>query len=311
MSSLNQKTLNFLEYFGFHSKSYHHSEALANYDENDQLAYYLDHSPRAHFGGEFDPNGLPIYNYKGKKTTLPAISMLYALGNIEEYRNTKNEFHKQNFLKIAHWLEKSQDEKGGWKSGNTMPKFGLNQPFYSAMIQGMAISTLVRAALVTGQNSFIDSAIEALELFQIDVKDGGVSREIDGYVFYEEYPSAKRHHVLNGFYYAIWGLLDLVRYNNNATARQLWEEGLKTIVNWLPRYDLGHWTLYHIGDGIKNPATIPYHKLHIEQLKAMYDITGQKIFKEYADKWNGYLDNRFNSLRTLPQKIGWNLLRGL
>jgi len=74
---------------------------------------------------------------------------------------------------------------------------------------------------------------------------------------------------------------------------------------------MGYWSLYHIGDGMKNPATIPYHKLHIEQLKAMYDITGQKIFQEYADKWSGYLDNRLNALRTLPQKIGWNLFRGL
>jgi hypothetical protein len=192
-----------------------------------------------------------------------------------------------------------------------MPKFGLNEPFYSAMIQGMAISTLVRATLVTGQNSFIDHAVSALRLFEIDVKEGGVSREIDGYIFYEEYPSEKKHQVLNGFFYAIWGLLDLVRYNNNATARQLWEEGLKTIVFWLPQFDMGYWSLYHIGDGMKNPATIPYHKLHIEQLKAMYDITGQKIFQEYADKWSGYLDIRLNALRTLPQKIGWNLFRGL
>jgi hypothetical protein len=311
MSTISQKSMNFLEYFGFRSKSYHHSEALANYDENDPLGYYLDHSPRAHFEGELDPDGLPIYNHKGKKLTLPVISMLYALGNIEEYRKTKNELYKQNFLKIAHWLVKSQDENGGWKSGNTMSKFGLNQSFYSAMIQGMAISTLVRAALVTGQNSFIDHAAEALRLFEIDVKEGGVSREIDGYVFYEEYPSAKKYHVLNGFFYAIWGLLDLVRYNNDATARQLWEEGLKTIVNWLPKYDMGYWSLYHIGDGMTNPATIPYHKLQIEQLKTMYDITGQKIFKEHADKWNGYLNNRFKALRTLPQKICWNLFRGL
>lgn len=311
MSLVNQKALNFLKYFGFVSKSYHHSEALANYDEEDRLAYYLDHSPRAHFEGELNSDSLPIYNHKGKKMTLPVISMLYALGNIEEYRKTKNEINKQNFLKIAHWLEKSQDEHGGWKSENTMPKFGLNEPFYSAMIQGMAISTLVRAALVTGQNSFVDHAVEALRLFEIDVKDGGVCREIEGYVFYEEYPSAKKHHVLNGFFYSIWGLLDLIRYNNNETARQLWEEGIKTIVNWLPQYDMGHWSLYHIGDGMKNPATIPYHKLHIEQLKAMYDITGQKIFKEYADKWSRYLDNRLNALRTLPQKLAWNLFRGL
>ncbi|MGH8016669.1 MAG: D-glucuronyl C5-epimerase family protein, partial [Candidatus Zixiibacteriota bacterium] len=115
---------------------------------------------------------------------------------------------------------------------------------------------------------------------------------------------------LNGFIYSSWGLLDLIRYNDNALAKELWEEGLKTMASWLPQYDMGYWSLYHIGDGIKNPATIPYHKLHIEQMKVMYDITGQKIFKEYADRWTSYLNSPFGALRTLPQKILWNLARG-
>ncbi len=311
MSALNIKFLNFLQYFGFHSTSYYHSDAPASYDLAEPLAYYIDHSPRAFFEGEFSPAGLPLYGHKGKSMILPVHCLLYALGNCEQYRKTKQELYKNNFLKVANWLVKSQDEMGGWKSEVLMPKFGLNQPFYSAMVQGMAVSTLVRAALVSGQNSFIDHAVIALGLFQVDVKGGGVSREIDGYIFYEEYPSVKKHHVLNGFIYAMWGLLDLIRYHDHALAGQLWEEGLETLVQWLPQYDTGYWSLYHIGEGIKNPATIPYHKLHIEQLQAMYDITGQKIFKDYAEKWTSYLKGRFNGLRTLPQKILWNLARGL
>lgn len=311
MTVINPKFLNFLQYFGFHSQSYYHSGANASYDPDDLLAYYIDHSPRANFEGEFSPAGIPLYRHSGKSMVLPVHCILYALGNCEKFRKTKQELHKDNFLKVADWLVKYQDEKKGWKSHVAMPKFGLKQPFYSAMTQGMAISTFVRAAIVTGQNSFIDNAVSALELYQIDVNGGGVSRKIDGYIFYEEYPSIRKHHVLNGFIYSMWGLLDLIRYNDNALARQLWEEGLATLAQWLPQYDIGYWSLYHIGDGLKNPATIPYHELHIEQLKAMYDITGQKIYKDYAEKWAAYMNVRTNALRTLPQKILWNLARGL
>jgi len=311
MSVFNLKFLNFMQYFGFQSTSYYHSDAPANYDADDPLAYYIDHSPRSFFEGQFDPEGLPLYSHQGRGVILTVHNILYALGSCEQFRQTKNELNRQNFLKVAGWLVKTQDENGGWKSEGVMPKFGLHRPFYSSMIQGMAISTLVRAAQLTGQNNFIECALKALRLFQIEVTSGGVSRTIDGQVFYEEYPSEKKHHVLNGFIYSIWGLLDLIRYNDNALARQLWEEGLNTLSQWLPQYDMGYWSLYHIGEGLKNPATIPYHKLHIEQLRAMYEITGQKIFQIYAEKWAVYLNGPFNALKTLPQKMLWNLARGL
>jgi hypothetical protein len=130
-------------------------------------------------------------------------------------------------------------------------------------------------------------------------------------VFFEEFPSPTAHHVLNGFIYAMWGLHDLVRLDNNGEAGDLWADGLATLVDWLPRFDMGHWSLYHIGDGMTNPATIPYHKLHIEQLKAMHAITSLAIFDDYATRWQQHLDSRWNALRTLPQKVAWNVLKGV
>lgn len=286
-------------------------ENPANYDPDNRLTYYLDFSQRAKSDIRLDDKGIPVYEHKGQVSKHPVYAMLYALGRCEIYRNTKDSNAKQSLLLIADWLISTQDESGGWKSSVTMPKFGLNHSFYSALIQGLAISTLVRANLLNQHEKYIESALKALKLFQTDIKNGGVSRIVDGYLFFEEYPSQKRHHVLNGFIYSLWGLLDLVRYNDNEKSRELWESGLKTLTDFLPQYDTGSWSLYHIGDGMKNPATITYHKIHIEQLKAMHAITGQKIFSDYAQKWQGYLDNPFNALKTLPQKIRWNLFRGL
>jgi hypothetical protein len=36
-------------------------------------------------------------------------------------------------------------------------------------------------------------------------------------------------------------------------------------------------------------ATEPYHRLHIEQLRVLYKITGKSIFKQFAERFELYL----------------------
>lgn len=310
MDQVTQKLLNVLQYLGVRSDNYFHSEAKANYDPDNSLAYYVDHSRRADFTGPRDREGIPLYNWHGKAHYLPVLSSLYALGHCEQFQHTGKAFHRKELLKIADWFVRTQNKNGAWLHPLPMKKFELAAPFPSAMIQGMAISTLVRAYLLTKNQDYHDCAIRALQPFKIDVSSGGVKTCVDGKPFYEEYPSEKPHHVLNGFIYSIWGLLDLVRLHDITDARSLWEDGIATLTDWLPRFDMGYWSRYHISDGITNPATIPYHKLHIEQLRVMYDITGEAVFMQYANCWEGYLGGRLNALRTLPGKLRWYIAYG-
>jgi len=311
MSLIGEKAANLFEYFGLKSKNYYHSEAKANYQADDQLAYYLDMSGRAEFSGSFDENQIPLYSSKGKLAVHPVMISLYALGNCELYRQTKNESSLENLIKIADWLIEIQNADGGWQNQFAMKKFDLEAGFLSAITQGKGISVLVRAFLVSKESKYVDSAIRALKPFFVDVSNNGVRRQVGDIVFYEEYPARKNYQVLNGFIYALWGLLDLVRLTDNQQAKELWHDGLESLAQLLPRFDNGYWSLYHIGDGIKNPATIPYHKMHIEQLKVMFEITGNGLFGEYAVKWQGYLDSSINAMKTLPQKILWSLSRVL
>jgi len=311
MSLIAEKAANFFEYFGLKSKNYFHWEAKANYQADDLLSYYLDMSGRAEFSGSLDKNGIPLYRCKGEFAVHPVLISLYALGNCEIYRRTKNESNRDNLIKIADWLTDSQKANGGWQNPFAMKKFDFEVGSLSAITQGKGISVLVRAHLVSKESKYVDSAIKALEPFFVDICDNGVRRQRGDLVFYEEYPAKKSYQVLNGFIYALWGCLDLVRLNDNQQAKELWQDGLESLAELLPRFDNGYWSLYHIGDGIRNPATIPYHKMHIEQLRVMYEITGNSLFGEYSEKWQKYLDSRFNAMRTLPQKIFWNLARGL
>ena len=62
--------------------------------------------------------------------------------------------------------------------------------------------------------------------------------------------------------------------------------GIKTIEENLEKYDAGYWSYYSLNK--KQPTNLSYHKLHVEQLKALYKITKKEIFKKYHGKWKKY-----------------------
>ena len=174
------------------------------------------------------------------------------------------------------------------------------------MTQGLAISCLCRASLLTGKSGYRASAEAALAVFHKDVRRGGVTSSDHGQLFFEEYPTFPYHHVLNGFLYAMWGLCDLKRMGNGDAA-QLYDQGFATLVDWLPKFDMGFWSRYHLAQGPDNPATLHYHRLHIDQLDVMAQLSGNPTVIAYRDRWRGYLASRWNPLRTLLRKLKWSL----
>ena len=248
--------------------------------------------------------GLPLYVFEGQPIYLPVFLCFYGLGQLDLYRANRTENNANHFLQVCRWLLENQSTDGTWLTSTPMKKFGLYRPFPSSMVQGLAISCLCRAYLLTNDDRYRQAAAAALPTFAIDVREGGVLSLDGGDVFYEEYPSYPYHHVLNGFIYAMWGLYDLVRMNDSR-AVELYERGLVTLVKWLPKFDLGYWSLYHISDGMKNPATVHYHRLHVDQLDVMFALTGDATIAKYRDLWKDYSLKSANALRTLPGKMRW------
>jgi len=300
---------NLLEYIGIRSKNYYHSARDISYNPDNFLNYYLNQSQRALYNGPFDQMGIPLYQKKEKTDYLPVLISFYALGHLQVYLDTDNRASLDKFIKISDWFVDQQQPDGSWLSPFPMPKFNLIDPHPSAMIQGLALSCLTRAFKITNDEKYIKSSSRALDIFDLDIKDGGVTSDEEGIIFYEEYPSFPVKRVLNGFIYTLWGLHDLIRVNNNSRADKLYQTGLKSLETLLPKFDMGYWSFYHISkDELVNPAAVHYHRLHIVQLEVMHQITGNELFKEYGSKWNKYLNGRFNALRTLPSKIRWRLI---
>lgn len=64
-------------------------------------------------------------------------------------------------------------------------------------------------------------------------------------------------------------------------------------------FDIKYWSKYDDGKRICSPF---YHKLHIAQLKVMYDLTGEDVYNIYAEKWEKYEKNNLNYSRAFLKK---------
>jgi len=292
MAGLSGKIANTLAYIGIDIANVDQRHTPANVRGENKLKYYLDESAKAKLA-----ETAPV---------VPVSLAFSALGFLERFIREDVGIHKEAFLSASQWFVANQNLDGVWFNHLDKSKFGVKSPFVSAMTQGLAISVLVRASGLTGEQKFLDTARAALGPFKKSVEEGGVATRSGSDVFLEEYPSPRPHHVLNGFIYALFGLLDLAE-SGDSEARELFESGRETLDRWLPRFDIGYWSLYHIGPGMKNPATVHYHRLHIEQLSAIQMCSGSDTVLETRNRWRDYYNRSFNRMRTILPKIGWSL----
>lgn len=216
--------------------------------------YYFDFTAVAEdWKGPFDEEGVPLTDYGGQLGTQyqPVGIAQYALGNWNLFLNSGKVRYKRQFLKIASWLCENLVSKGNfgvWEYRFDYPRFQLKCPWPSAMAQGLGISVLVRAYQLTKDERYLNCAKLALGAFEVPIKQGGILYEdTKGFIWYEEYPSSiDPPHVLNGFIFALLGPYDFYRVTGDSKAHRIFEEGIKTLVANIERYDMGFWSRYDL-----------------------------------------------------------------
>ncbi|MBS4033792.1 MAG: hypothetical protein KGZ85_04955 [Ignavibacterium sp.] len=273
--------------------------------------YYLDFASKAQYNGKISEDNIPLTSYRGQDFIQhPTIIAQYALGLFELL--SKNDFQhqdtKKRFIELAKWFDKNYKEFPGgkcWVVNVLYPELGINSPWISAMTQGEIISVLVRAASISNDSRLEQLAIDALAPFEFDVKDGGVVNYFKSIPVYEEAPIINRTTaVLNGFIFSLFGLFDLLLFNNNSRSKRLFNLGVDSLIKLLPYYDIKYWTRYRLMEYPESYlSSFTYHMLVIEQLKVMYFITGEQIFQEYSDKWYDYTRSYSNRTRALFNKL--------
>jgi heparosan-N-sulfate-glucuronate 5-epimerase len=278
--------------------------------------YYMTFTSKADYAGPFDNAGVPKLDYRGTLGPQynPIAIAQYALGNYNRFLETKDPERRKKFLGIADWLaghlEKNPAGRSVWNHHfNWEYRSPLIAPWYSGLAQGQGISVLVRAHRETGDPRYIDAARLAFEPFLHGVDQGGVIfRDEKDRAWIEEYLVTPPTHILNGFFWAAWGVHDFHLATGDPAAKKVWEESVATLIDALPTYDTGFWSLYeHSGTWMRMVASPFYHSLHIVQLRVMQRLTGAAIFGQTADRWEGFRRSFFNRKRAWIQKAVFKL----
>lgn len=258
----------------------------------------------------YDDDGIPMnptyVDVKDKDFVyFPLTIGQVGLAIFHTYLQTKSEENKERFLKFPEWFFNNviEDEKLGayWLTDVPLPQYKNPGPWQSAFVQGRAISNLLRGYQLTGRQEYANMAERALVSFTISVSEGGVTSFTKHGAFYEEYTADVPTFVLNGMIFAMCGVTDFVRvFPENKLAKKLYDDGIETLKKSLPDFDLGYWSKYNLCEAEwypkNDPATITYQHLHVTQLEMLYNLTGEKIFGQYAKKFKKQM-NIFNIIR--------------
>lgn len=243
---------------------------------------------------EFDKNGIPML--KGfEQKYWPVTIIQYGLLNYNYYLTYKKEYYRKNVLKICDWLIDNISTQGAWehliKYHSNVTNEDILPPYSSAMVQGEAISLLVRGYFLNKKETYIECAGKAMLPYKIEVSKGGVLELINNMPFYEEYPTKTPSHVLNGFMFSLFGLYDLSQIDCSFSkeAKELFDSGVQTLIKVLPLYDGGFCSRYDLSyitapphNDNKNPF---YHFIHVNQLIAINSVVNSEIIKFYIDEW--------------------------
>ena len=279
--------------------------------------YYMLFGNKANYGGPFDKDGVPLLDYQGGigKQYNPIAVAQYALGNYNCFKQQGENTYYEKFISNAEWLvnnlQFTRNKTYLWPHNFDFEYFKpLISPWFSGLAQGQGLSVLVRAFAETNENKFLTASRRVFESLSIEIKNGGViHRDGDGYSWIEEYLVNPPTHILNGFIWALWGVYDYYLLSKEENAKKLFDDYLRTILHYLPKYDIGFWSLYELTpQKIKSIASHFYHRLHIVQLDIMHRLTGHAQFSEYKNKWEKYQRQIFPRGRAHIYKIWFKLV---
>ena len=259
---------------------------------------------------EFSREGIPLTRFHRKSDWRhnPITVCQYGLHHFNKYLTKQDERSKEIFLIQANWLvekaEQGANNSKVWYYRIDIPFYRISAPWVSGMAQGEALSVLLRAHQLMGKQKYLDTARAAWKIFHVSVQDGGViSYFPDNRPIIEEYPSTElMTGVLNGFISAIFGVYDFAQYMDDRQADQFFLKLVDSLKHNLDCYDCGYWSYYDQKPPIRLTSKA-YHRFHIEQLKALYEITSDEIFKNYGDRWRSYLNSSKCNLKWMVRKI--------
>lgn len=232
-------------------------------------------------------DNLPIIKQiDGQSIYFPVAIFQYALGCYDLWLLEGTDIYRRKFMQCVEWIYKHQDLAGRWDN------FSYVYPDapYGAMAQGEAVSVLLRAYKLTNNELYFTAAKKGIDFMLLDIKKGGTSQYLESDIIFWEYTNQPV--VMNGWIFAWWGLYDYVLISKDQSwYKEVLDKSLNTLIKNLSRFKNTYWSLYDYDKKLASPF---YHNLHIAQMEAMYKLTNQEIFNQYAIRWKKQKENPFN-----------------
>ncbi len=229
----------------------------------------------------------------GETVFFPVAVFQYGLGAYDLYLQTADNKYIDKFNQCVKWTMANQEESGAWSNFFFVYK---DNP-YGAMCQGEGASLLLRAYKETNDEKYLEAARKAIAFMLKDVKNGGTTSYDGEDVILLEYTHLKP--VMNGWIFALWGLYDFNIVSPEEENINVYEKTLNSLIKYLPSFDGKYWSMYDLDGKIASPF---YHNLHIAQMQAVYKITGEKIFADYAEKWKNDSKSKIKKARAFVKK---------
>jgi hypothetical protein len=266
-------------------------EAVREEDSHKWLRYYITSDRLFLDDLEFDADGVAMRNYRvlGRQYN-PVFVAWWGLVNLDRYLTGKGRPCLDTFLTQARWLKDHAAERPDgaviwpchfdWQEGRCR----LPRPWFSAMYQGLVISTLVRAYRLNGDRELLTLCEKGARVFEKGIEEGGV-RTVEGdRVLYEEYPGYPLARVLDGYLFSLLGLYDLVSQTGNLRVFRLFSEGLAGLIATIDRWNYRNkWSWYGTHGYLCPPH---YHKLNYVLLSVLGKLTGETVLNRYAEIWD-------------------------
>ena len=266
------------------------------YSKNEVMGYYNNLTEKVLKPGVLlDETGL-IYNItnEGKKVCFSIAIFQYGLGAYDLGLMTGQDKYRQLFMRTVDWALTNQQENGAW---DTFSIVKISPP-YSSMAQGEGASLLVRAYQETRDDKYLQAARRAVDFMCRSITEGGCTQYIDGKMWFKEYIEAPV--VLNGWIFSIWGLFDYYKASRDNNYKLMLDHAIQSLESDIKGFDCNYWSKYDMGNKVTSSF---YHRLHIAQLKVMYELFGCRAFSEYANKWDQYRHMRKYRYRAFIVKV--------
>jgi len=221
--------------------------------------------------------GLPVLDVNGVKVEMPVAIFQYGLGAYDLFLQTGDGKYERKFIQSVNWAMNQIDEQGRW---NNFSYVFPDSP-YGAMAQGEGVSLLIRAFQYTNDTKYLESARKAINYMLLPIEEGGTTKYEGDDAYLMEYTF--KGVVLNGAIFSWWGLYDYVlAIGDKGKYFEAKEKTLQTLISILPKFSCSYWSIYSLDGLMASPF---YHHLHIAQMQAMYQLTGEPLFRKYAIRW--------------------------